>query len=157
MHAGLGGFIFYQDLWILQLGIAAWAIAFLYAEQASKISYIHFDYVKLFQTWKDHGLLFAIQQRPQSFIWSGPSAKEIQNRFHLVEYEQYVSYITQNVVGFICNTPLILEELTTVLYIAVGGCQSNPACLVQLLCSYTALKWIGNLLMNIQHSIKNIF
>lgn len=88
---------------------------------------------------------------------SGPWAKEIQNRFHLVEYEQYVSYITQNVVGFIYNTPPILEELTIVLYIAVGGYQSNPVHLVQLLCHYTALKWTGDLPMNLQNSIKNIF
>lgn len=99
----------------------------------------------------------AIQQWPQSFIRSGRSAKEIRNRFHLVEYEQYVSYITQYVGVFLCNTPLILEELKTVLYIAVVGYQSNSTSLVQLLWCYTAIKRTGNLLMNIQCSIKNIF
>lgn len=106
---------------------------------------------------KTMGLLCAIQQWPQSFIWSGHSAKEIRNRFHLVEYEQYVSYIRQYVGVFLCNTPLILEELKAVLYIAVVGYQSNYRSLVQLSWSYTAIKWIGNLLMNIQCSIKNIF
>lgn len=58
---------------------------------------------------------------------------------------------------FLCNTPLALEELKTVLYIAVVGYQSNSTSLVQLLWSYTAIKWIGNLLMHIQRSIKNTF
>lgn len=86
------------------------------------------------------GLLCTIQQWPQSFISSGHSAKEIRNRFHLVEYEQYVSYIRQYVGVFLCNTPLILEELKAVLYIAVVGYQSNYRSLVQLSWSYTAIK-----------------
>lgn len=52
---------------------------------------------------------------------------------------------------------LILEELKTVLCITVVEYQSNSTSLVQLLWSYTAIKWTGNLLMIIQHSIKNIF
>lgn len=66
-------------------------------------------------------------------------------------------YYTICGVFFLCNTPLILEELKTVLYIAVVGYQSNSTSLVQLLWCYTAIKRTGNLLMNIQCSIKNIF
>lgn len=59
--------------------------------------------------------------------------------------------------SFQCSTPLVLEKLKRVLYIAVVGYQSNSMGLALLSWSYSAIKWIGNLPMNIQHSIKNIF